>query len=33
MEYDPALKNKEILQYVTTRMKLKDTTLSEISQL
>ena len=33
MEYDPALKNKEILQYVTTRMKLKDTMLSEISQL
>lgn len=32
MEYNSALKKKEILQYATTQMNLKDIMLSEINQ-
>ena len=32
MEYGPAVRNKEILPFVTTWMELEGTTLSEINQ-
>ena len=32
MEYGPAVRNKEILPFVTTWMELEGTTLSEVNQ-